>query len=77
MSVNRYAYNYAVIYRPLRMCNEVRTCTDTQEETSNETYLFIRISSYNDDYLMKYYDESTGKWYLDSAMTQEWIPPVE
>lgn len=73
----RYYYCYAVIYRPLHMCNEVRSTTSSEDDSSNETYLFIRIPSYNEDYIMKYYDEATGKWYLDSEMTEEWIPPVE
>lgn len=75
MSEMRYAYNYAVIYRPLHMCDEVRTCTDTYDEESNATYLYIRIPEYDTVYMMKYYDEATNKWYYDKEMTNEWIPP--
>lgn len=75
MSV-KYAYNYAIIWREDNMCIEVRTCTDNEDNASNDTYLFVRIPTENYSYLMKYYDEATGKWYLDAAMTQEWMPPV-
>lgn len=73
----RYYYNFAIIYRPLHMCNEVRTCTSDDSDASDETYLYIRIPKYDENYIMKYYDEATGRWYLDSEMTQEWFPPTE
>ena len=72
----RYAYNYAVIYRPLHICNEVRTTTGSHEGLSNETYLYVEIPSYDSSYLLKYYDEENKKWYLDADFEEEWIPPV-
>lgn len=74
----RYYYNYAVIYRSTKLCIEVRTSTTAGEENdSNDVYLIIRIPTYDDSYVFKYYDETTGKWYTDAAMTNEWTPPTE
>lgn len=74
----RYYYNYAVIDRESKMCIEVRTSTTAGEENdSNDVYLIVRIATYDNSYIMKYYDESTGKWYTDAAMTIEWAPPTE
>ena len=68
----RLAYNYAIVDRATKMCIEVRT--SSAELSSNSEELLVSISSYNDEYIMKYYDETTGKWYHDSAMTNEWVP---
>lgn len=70
-----YAYNYAIIYRPLKVCNEVRTCTNNCDNSSDKTYLFIPTQTDDSIYLMKYYDETTNKWYYDKEMSNEWIPP--
>ena len=69
-----YYYNYAIIDRESGLCLEVRTATNDQSGESNEYELYVSIPTYTEDYLMKYYDESTGKWYYDAAMTNEWIP---
>lgn len=68
----RLAYNYAIVDRTTKMCIEVRT--SSAPNISSDTELYIEIPTYNDAYLLKYYDESTGKWYYDSAMNNEWIP---
>lgn len=68
----RLAYNYALVDRATKMCIEVRT--SSAEMFSTDTEILVSIPYENYDYLMKYYDESTGKWYYDSAMTNEWIP---
>lgn len=68
----RLAYNYAIVDRATKMCIEVRT--SSIEMHSTETELFVSIPTYNDEYGFKYYDETTGKWYYDDAMTNEWIP---
>lgn len=67
----RLAYNYAIVDRSSKMCIEVRT--SSAEMVSSETELYISIATYNYDYLFKYYDENTGKWYHDAAMTNEWV----
>lgn len=72
MAVERYYYNYAIVDRASKMCVEVRTCTYEASNTAAE--LYIRIPSYDDSYMFKYYDEETGKWYYDAALTQEWTP---
>lgn len=74
MSVNYY-YNFAVIDRASKMCIEIRTSTIDWTDASNDVELYVQIPVYSDDYAMKYYDETTGKWYYDAAMTNEWIPP--
>lgn len=71
----RYYYNFAIIDRASKMCIEIRTGTTDQSSDSDDIELYIRVPTYSDDYLMKYYDESTEKWYYDAEMTNEWIPP--
>lgn len=73
----RYAYNYAIIDRETKMCIEVRSTTGNSDDSSNEELLYVRIPSMNYDYMMKYYDETTGRWFYDSQMQNEWFPPVE
>lgn len=72
----RYYYNYAIIDRASKMCIEIRTATNNQDNASTATELYVCVPTYSDDYLMKYYDETTGKWYYDAAMTNEWTPPT-
>lgn len=77
MNVKSCSNNYAVIYLPLNMCNEIRTSTSNFDDNSNESYLYIRIPTYINDYVFKYYNKSNDRWYLDSEMLYEWIPPIE
>lgn len=76
MAMNYY-YNYAIVDRASMMCLEVRGSTNDQSGESNEYELYVSIPVYNEEYILKYYDEETGKWYYDAAMTNEWIPPEE
>lgn len=75
MSLESYQYCYALVKRSTHMCHDVHSTTSP--EYSDEIDIVISIPDTNYDYLMKYYDESTGKWYYDAEMTNEWIPPVE
>lgn len=76
MAIN-YHYNWAIIDRASGMCMEVRTSTNDYSGDSNEYELYVAVPTYTEEYLMKYYDEATGKWYHDAEMTNEWIPPQE
>lgn len=73
MAMN-YAYNFASIDLATNMCIEVFTDTRDVSGTEPEGELYVAIPTYSEEYLLKYYDVSTGKWYYDSAMTNEWIP---
>lgn len=73
----RYAYNYAIIDRETKMCIEVRSTTSSADDVVDPEHIYVRIPKTNDEYFFKYYDEATGKWYYDDAMTQEWFPPTE
>lgn len=73
MAVNYY-YNYALVDRETKMCMEVVSCTYDDSGSSDEYTLYVEIPTYNEEYIMKYYDENTGKWYTDAAMTNEWTP---
>ena len=68
----RYAYNYAIIDPVDNMCIEVRTTTREVDTEANPDY--IVIPTYNEDYLLKYYNYDTQKWYEDAEFTIEWIP---
>ena len=72
-----YYYNFAIIDRASKMCIEVRTSTQDDSNSSDDVELYVLVPTYSEEYLMKYYDEATGKWYYDSDMTSEWIPPEE
>lgn len=65
----RLAYNYAIIDET-GWCYEV--CTTSRNCDGMEGY--IAISTYNPDYLDKYYNIADGKWYLEESFTTEWIP---
>lgn len=70
MSMRRYQYCYAVIDPNLGdMCVGVE---DTTLEATDPNY--IPIPEYNGNYLCKYYDRATGKWYLEAEHINEWIP---
>lgn len=70
-----YAYNFAEIDNATNMCIGVMSTSDPSTEgptAANTTY--VAIEEYNNDYVFKYYDFDTGKWYYDAEMTQEYIP---
>ena len=70
-TLRRYQFYYAVIDPALGdMCVQVQDTTD--DCSSNPNY--IPIPEYNGNYLWKYYDRETGKWYIDAAHTTEWSP---
>lgn len=74
MAIN-YAYNFAEIDNATNMCIGVMTTSDPNEEGPtgyNTTYVAIPVD--DDNYMFKYYDFDTGKWYYDAEMTQEYIP---
>lgn len=74
MSINL-AYNFAEIDNATGMCIGVLTTTDPSTEgptLSGTTH--VAIPEYNNDYVFKYYDFNTGKWFYDAEMTQEYIP---
>ena len=67
-----YAYVYAVIDPTDNMCVEVMSTT---REVDTEEYPdYIRLDTYNEEYLFKYYDRTNGKWYEDEACAIEWTP---
>lgn len=71
MTERRYQYIYAIIEPSLGdMCVEVRDTTNNCSDYPN----YIPINPYNENYICKYYNRENGKWYVDAAKTQEWIP---
>ena len=68
----RYAYVYAVIDLTDNLCVHVFSTTSELDTSNNPEY--IRLESYNEEYLFKYYSYDTHKWYEDAEFTIEWIP---
>ncbi len=64
----RLQYLYAVIDEN-NCCVAVRTCT---YEVPLDTY--IPISVFTNDYMGKYYDPATEKWYYEAELITEFIP---
>ena len=52
------------------MCVGVEDTTLNCDDDPN----YIPISPYNEEYLCKYYDRATGKWYLEAEHVNEWTP---
>ena len=70
-----YAYNFAEIDNATGMCVGVLTTSNPETEGPtgyNSTY--VAIPTDDDNYIFKYYDFNTGKWFYDAEMTQEYIP---
>lgn len=69
-----YAYCFAEIDNATGLCLGVLSTTDpsTEGPTAGGT-TYVAIPEDNTDYLLKYYDFDTGKWYYDAEMTQEFI----
>lgn len=70
MAVNYY-YNFAEIDLDINMCVGILSTSNPNQNPS----IYVPIATYSDEYLEKYYDWDTGKWYYDAEMTSEWIPP--
>lgn len=71
MSTKRYQYCYAVIDPALNdMCVQVQDTTTDCSDLPN----YIPLETYNEEYLFKYYDRATGKWYLEAEHVNEWTP---
>jgi hypothetical protein len=69
-----YYYNFALVDRETMICMEVRSTTDDESGCSDEYTLYVVIPEYNEEYIFKYYNEATGKFYYDAEMTEEFIP---
>lgn len=72
MAIN-YAYNYAYIDPTTNVCMEVRTTTNSAQ---GDVEGWIEIPVYDEEYVFKYYNFDNGKFYYDSAYTQEYISPL-
>lgn len=68
-----YYYNFASIDIATNMCIEVMTDTQDLTGSAPEGEVYVAIPVYSEEYLLKYYDFDTGKWYYDAEMTQEFI----
>lgn len=64
----RLAYWYAVINAENR-CVSVRT---TSYEVPLDTYILIPVLT--DDYMGKYYDRASGKWFYEPEFVTEFTP---
>lgn len=74
MAIN-YAYCFAEIENATNMCVGVLSTTDPSTEgPTNIGTTYVPIPTDDDNYIFKYYDFNTGKWYEDAEMTQEYIP---
>lgn len=73
MAIN-YAYAYAEINNATNMCiGIVDSSNPNLAGPTSVGTTYILLPEYSDEYFLKYYDFDTGKWYYDSAMTQEFI----
>ena len=61
--------NYAIIDEN-GLCMEIRSSSMNYDDNP----MFVRIPELNDEYIFKYYNVATGKWYEDAAFTIEWSP---
>lgn len=69
--LRRFQFAYAYIDPSLNdMCT--RVVDTTNDYSANPNY--ILLEEYNEEYICKYYDRETGKWYLEASHTTEWIP---
>ena len=67
--MRRYDYYYAIIDLYTGMCRSIQDTTDYVDISEYPEY--IPIPEYNRAYLLKYYNRTNGKWYVDSAFTIE------
>lgn len=65
----RLTYYYALIDPTDGMCVGVSTSITPHDDDQ-----YVEIESYNEDYLMKYYNRADGQWYEDAAFTIPWSP---
>lgn len=71
MTARHYQYAYAII-DPTQNDMCIGTDDTTNDCSGNPNY--IPINPYSENYICKYYNRENGKWYVDAAKTQEWIP---
>lgn len=71
MALN-FQYYYAEIILSTGLCRAVMDTTDYYDPAIYPEY--IPIPEYNEGYLMKYYNQADGKWYLESTFETEWSP---
>lgn len=70
-TMRRYQYVYAVIDPDLDdMCVQVQDTTINCSGDPN----YIPLDTYNEEYLFKYYDRATRKWFLEATHETEWVP---
>lgn len=69
MAEARITFYYAMIDET-GWCYEVRGTSRNCDGREG----YISISSYNLDYIEKYYNVADGKWYWEETFTTEWIP---
>ena len=69
--IEYYDYNFAEIDPTDNMCIGILTTTSPNQDPE----IYVPIATYDDEYVEKYYDWGTGKWYYDQEMSSEWIPP--
>lgn len=68
MKEARLAYHYAIINND-NCCVSVRTST---YEVPWDTYILIPV--FTNDYMGKYYDRASGKWFYEPEFVTEFIP---
>ena len=68
MAIN-FTYYYARIRLATGLCVEVKDTTDYYDPVEYPDH--IAIPSYNEAYLLKYYNQADGKWYTDAAFSVE------
>ena len=64
----RLAYHYAIINAE-NCCVSVRTST---HQIPLDTYILIPV--FTNDYMGKYYDRESGKWFYEPEFVTEFIP---
>ncbi|MGN5456821.1 MAG: hypothetical protein ACI4XN_12570 [Candidatus Kurthia intestinigallinarum] len=70
-NLRRFQFIYALIDPSCDdMC--IGVVDTTNDYSANPNY--IPIDEYNEEYVCKYYDRETGKWYLEASHITEWIP---
>lgn len=72
MEARRYGYYYAVIVIDTGLCIEVKDTTLYYDPVEYPDH--IAIPECNEAYLLKYYNRTNQKWYLDSSFSTEWVP---
>ena len=71
-----YDYAYAEVDTTTNMCVGLVDTTDPNMGGTSGAggVIYVPIPEYNGDYLLKYYNFDTDKWYLESTFETEWSP---